>query len=399
MVLVAPHLAMAILAPTVLDERAVVDLGRLALSSCTTGLSVPWDQPPLLFVLSGLIQWATQPLGVGPSLDLPILAIRLLFAASTAVPWLLFRRSVPPGVGRTLLFITCLIAPATLLWSGLAMVHGLAGVAVLVAIAGLAAPEDAPGPGRRTAILSLVAAVGTSYATWPAVAAIGLCVVVRKGLRDRLVCFVPAAVLGLGWLMISATQMAWVSARMAMSQPGSSMIAVDVWHTFSSLVSGTSDGLPVAVGVTLALAVLGTVAGPLERDLRSLLAAVVWGSWPILFALAPIVWMGRGKFLFLMHWPLAVLACAGVARIAQGKRLHAAVAVTALAVLAAGAVRLVPTILMRDDITSLQHEPLRWRCSDPWRTSHELLEDGARPLLRRASARAGGAVDGRARDR
>ena len=383
--LIAVHVALVFRLTPSDDERALVDQGRLLFSACTPATAVPWDQPPALPLLSGVIWALGRTFGVSPGVlvDLPIVAGRLLFAIATPLPWLLFRRRLPAGVARAGLFVVCLAGAPGLFWSQAALVHGLAGVALLVALWGLTAPK-----GRWVADLAaaggLLVAVALSYAVWPAVPV--LAIATARGADRRQLRFAPAVLLIVGWLLLATGQVEWLDRRLAGVPQGALLGgALDVVVLSTGGAGGPTMPAPaiwelVQAFTWIALAIAGTVprAGdaPSVVRLRRPLAALCWTTWIVLVLLTPVAWLLRGKFLFFLHWPLAVLACLGLAAVAS--RLprwgtHAAV-VALFAVLLLGSVRQQRLLDSSPWPSGQHHRPLAWSCQQPWIPGPELAD-------------------------
>lgn len=219
--------------------------------------------------------------------------------------------------------------------------------------------------------------------------------------------FAPAAILALGWIVFVATQIEWQRRRPGLATGGGgglARFASDLaFGSVGAGYPGHSHGwLPGIIGWSagwLALAVLGSLSrlsSPGGEEpfsaLRPWLVALCWGTPLLMVVLSPIAWLGRGKFLFLLHWPLALLACAGLGRLASrigGRRLGAVLAGVVLLMLAGSTARQARDLRGGSPPLGRLHRPLAWRCADPWIPGAILAPEAHGGLLPSTPRRAG----------
>lgn len=412
----APRLLTAACSDPFFDERTVYDLGRLAFSPCTTTDAIPWDQPPLANLGLYALDPLARALGVdaGRALDLPLVVGRLLVVAGAVVAWLTLRRGLWTGLPRAAFFVVCLLSAASLELSSLAMNNGIVVLPMVVALAcfGGLGPRGRGGWALGGAALGLAA--GTSYIAWPAAVGLGagvLWILWRRQAGggslpwiEALLALGPAALVGASWLVVCLGQADYFDSRMALYQPRSWLEpAVAIWQTQRWFVFGrelhwaagfSSGALALSSAGALAWLALAGAGTPIRRGdddrwrrLGPVVVGLAWGTWVVVLALMPVVWLGKVKFFLLLLAPTAVLACRGLGVLLRSRRWSlrfagTAAALTVAASLLVGALR-DPVCWDRDYQKPRFYYPLpaAWTCADPWVSSLERAQDSERTLL------------------
>ena len=412
----APRLVTAACSDPFYDERTVFDLGRLAFSPCVSILEVPWDQPPLANLVLYLLHPLARVRGLsdGVALDLPLVVGRLLIAAAPSTAWLMLRRALHPGLPRAAFFVVCLLSAASLELSSLAMNNGIVALPIVVALGCFGGLGP---PGRRGLALggaALAVATGTSFVAWPAAAAMGgalLWVLWRRPDAspgrpwvESLLAVGPSALVAVAWLVVSLAQSGHFDTRISLYQsaglfdPLRTFWQTQLWYVFGRELHHQPSPGALAVAVSsvgtvgwLGLAVVGTLdrgEGALPwRRLRPVLIGLAWGTWLVVLALIPLVWLGKAKFYLLLLAPMSLLACGGFAALARSRCRSARVAgvIAAVAVTAslfAGLVRS-PVCWDRSYQERRFYTPLprQWSCPDRWIPSLEEAQEQEQTIL------------------
>ena len=392
----APRLVTGWCSDSFYDERTVVDLGRLALSPCTQVGHVPWDQPPLPSVSLYLVQALAERLGLdaGVAMDLPLLLGRLLVTLAPVLAWLMLRRALPAGFARQGFFAVCLLSAGSREMSSLAMNNGIVALPVVLALAALARPR----PRWLLGGLALALAVASAWVAWPAAVGLGLGALplLRRDPRPRraaLALVAPSALVGAAWLTLSFTQGEWFHQRLELYRGVGAFdpLVLVVSTQARWLVGRVAEGDSLlaslaAVGTVcwLALAAVGARRdhgdSPAADALRVLSLGLAAGTWLVVIALIPIVWMGKAKYFVLLLVPTAALAARGLgaALSARGRGRWAGVSagVAVAVALSAGLARS-PTCWDRSEQKRRFYlpTPASWTCASPWEPGLQRAQD------------------------
>ncbi len=369
LVLLAMHAAALILGPLSPDELAVVDLGRMLRSPCAGWVDVPWDQPPLAYLISAGLTGVADASGLGlQTADrVAALGLRAVAAVLIVLAWGLLHQRLASGPARWTWFVACALSPALLGASSLGMAHSLAAGLGGVLLLGLAREDRT---GQVLLGTSLAALVATSWAAWSVVPAVGLLLFRDSGpLRRRLAPLAPAVIIGIGWLALSAFQLDWVLERAGRAGVrGSSLPVLHALHSFVAGRGRSIAGLLLGAGVLIGLGVLGAQQ-PTDRLARAARALAV-GPWLVLVATSPVIWLGHDKFVLFLALPTLLLMAIGAGRAwaFAGATRHAGIALACVALLLLGMGgatfgkrlpgRFIPAVWAA--------RPLAWTCAEPF---------------------------------
>ena len=342
-VMMAPRLLSTSCTGLLADDLVTLRLGQLLWSGCHGLFELPWNHQPLLPAIGGAVLYLAEALGVSHqgSIDLAIRMDRQVAAFGPVVGWLLFRKSLPPGLPRFTFFALCALSPLGLAGASRGMGHGAAALPVALALAGFAGWPSAARSSWILAGLALLAALATSWAAFPVAVGFGLAALWIAGRAWKrgegpagwlspLLALLPAALFAAWWVPGVASSGIFEARLGTFDEirltPWRDILGFPAFSLGGRAASTWGVGSWLLGGVLVMLMVWGSF-GRLSFEPESArrpyswerlgpaLGGLAWGAWVGLLLALPFAWMGMSKWLPMLLVPTALLASRGLARL------------------------------------------------------------------------------------